>query len=108
MNRIVLSLLLFVSSLSWAEEGSDELVFPFEIYPKVLEPNAKIAQSTIMRELCEDEDEDMFCKADVPNDCYSIGRGWFPIFTNEEGKIIDIGSEPGEAYTRRDLFWVLT
>ena len=23
----------------------------------------------------------------------------FPSFTNEEGKIIDIGSEPGEAYT---------
>ena len=93
------------------DKGSNEFVFPFEVYPKVLEPNAKIAQSTIMREICEDEDEDMFCKADVPNDCYSIGRGWFPIFTNEEGKIIDIGSEPGEAYTRcisKEVFNICT
>ena len=63
MSRVLLSFILLISFPSWAEEGSDELVFPFEVYPKVLEPNARIAQSTIMRELCEDEDEDMFCKA---------------------------------------------
>ncbi len=100
MNRIFLSLLLFVSSLSWAEEGSDELVFPFEVYPKLLEPNARIAQSTIVRELCDDDGDSTFCKPDIPNDCYPSGRGWFPIFTNEEGKIIDIGSEPGGTYIK--------
>ena len=101
MNRIVLSLLLFVSSLSWAEEGSDELVFPFEVYPKVLEPNARIAQSTIVYQLCNDDSDNTFCKADIPNDCTPSGRGWFSLLTNEEGKIIDIlGGEPGDAYTR--------
>ncbi len=37
------------------EKGSDELVFPFEVYPKLLEPNARIAQSTIVHELCDDD-----------------------------------------------------
>ena len=100
MKQLLLILLFSIAPLSWAEEGSDELVFPFEVYPKVLEPNARIAQSTIVHKLCDDEDEDMFCKADIPNDCFSSGRGWFPIFTNEEGRIIDIGSEPGGAYTQ--------
>ena len=83
----ILSLLL--PSLSWAEEGSDELVFPFEVYPKLLEPNARIAQSTIVYTLCNDDSDNTFCKADIPNDCTPSGRGWFPIFTNEEGKIIE-------------------
>ena len=82
------------------EKGSDELVFPFEVYPKILEPNARIAQSTIVYTLCNDDSDNTFCKADIPNDCTPSGRGWFPIFTNEEGKIIDIGSEPGGAYTQ--------
>ena len=88
-----------MSMLSWAEEGSDELVFPFEVYPKVLEPNARIAQSTIVGALCDDADESTYCKPNVPKDCYSSGRGWFPIFTNEEGKIVDIGSNPENEYT---------
>ena len=37
------------------EKVSDELVFPFEVYPKLLEPNARIAQSTIVHELCDDD-----------------------------------------------------
>jgi hypothetical protein len=85
--------------LAWME-GSDELVFPFEVYPKVLEPNARIAQSTIMHELCDDDSDSTFCKADIPNDCSPSGRGWFPIFTNKEGKIIDIGSNPEDEYTK--------
>ena len=100
MSRVLLSFILLISFPSWAEEGPDEFVFPFEVYPKVLEPNATIAQSTILRELCDDDSDSTFCKADIPNDCYPSGRGWFAIFTNEEGKIIDIGREPDEAYTR--------
>lgn len=100
MKRLLLVLLLSIVPLSWAEEDSDELVFPFEVYPKVLEPNARIAQSTIVYTLCNDDSDNTFCKADIPNDCTPSGRGWFPIFTNEEGKIIDIGSEPGGAYTQ--------
>ena len=100
MKQILFILLFSIVPLSWAEEGSDEAVFPWEVYPKLLEPNARIAQSTIMRELCEDDGDSTFCKPDIPNDCYPSGRGWFPIFTNEEGKIIDIGSEPGGAYTQ--------
>ena len=99
LSITILSLLL--PSLSWAEEGSDELVFPFEVYPKLLEPNARIAQSTIVYTLCNDDSDNTFCKADIPNDCTPSGRGWFPIFTNEEGKIIDIGSEPGGAFYER-------
>jgi len=98
LSITILSLLL--PSLSWAEEGSDELVFPFEVYPKILEPNARIAQSTIVHELCDNEGDSTFCKPDIPNDCYPSGRGWFPIFTNEEGRIIDIGSNPDDAYTQ--------
>lgn len=100
MKQILFILLLSIVPLSWAEEGSDELVFPFEVYPKVLEPNARIAQSTIVGALCDDDDESMYCKPDVPKDCYSSGRAWFPVFTNEEGKIIDIGSNPEDEYTK--------
>lgn len=96
----VLFVLLLTTSL-WAEEDSDELVFPFEVYPKVLEPNARIGQSTIVYRLCDDDSDSTFCKADIPNDCTPSGRGWFSILTNGEGKIIDIyGGEPGDAYTR--------
>ena len=38
MSRVLLTFVLLISFPSWGEEGSDELVFPFEIYPKVLEP----------------------------------------------------------------------
>ena len=101
-HLITITLLtLLISVGAWAEEGSDELVFPFEVYPKVLEPNARIGQSTIVYQLCNDDSDNTFCKADIPNDCTPSGRGWFSLLTNEEGKIIDIlGGEPGDAYTR--------
>ena len=99
MKQILFILLFSIVPLSWAEEDSDELVFPFEVYPKVLEPNARIGQSTIVGALCDDDAESMYCKPDVPKDCYSSGRAWFPIFTNEEGRIIDIGTNPENEYT---------
>ena len=34
MKQILFILLLSIVPLSWAEEGSDELVFPFEVYPE--------------------------------------------------------------------------
>ena len=100
MKQILFILLFSIVPLSLAEEGSDAFVFPFEIYPKVLETNAKILQSTIVGALCDDDAESMYCKPDVPKDCYSSGRAWFPIFTNEEGRIIDIGTNPENEYTK--------
>jgi len=62
MIRVLLSFVLLISFPSWAEEGSDELVFPFEVYPKVLEPNARIGQSTIVYQLCNDDNDNSFSK----------------------------------------------
>ena len=48
MKQILFILLFSIVPLSWAEEGSDELVFPFEVYPKVLEPNAMLKELKVL------------------------------------------------------------